>query len=113
MSIYKSIPTKTIKQTKYINELMSQDYVIVSEKNYETNGEKYILVRDVETCDLKLNEEKNTYVVIKSITNTNVFSDSPIDEEYDVVEMQKGSCVEFKKMGEYWYILSSDGLKNS
>ena len=113
MSIYKSIPTKTIKQTKYFNELMSQDYVIVSEKNYETNGEKYILVRDVETCDLKLNEEKNTYVVIKSITNTNVFSDSPIDEEYDVVEMQKGSCVEFKKMGEYWYILSSDGLKNS
>lgn len=113
MSIYKSIPTKTIKQTKYFNELMSQDYVIVSEKNYETNGEKYILVRDVETCDLKLNEEKNTYVVIKSITNTNVFSDSPIDEEYDVVEMQKGSCVEFKKMGKYWYILSSDGLKNS
>ena len=113
MSIYKAIPTKLIKQTKVQEVKVSTDYVIVTEENYETQGEKYVLVKDVESCNLKLNVENNTYVVVKSLTNLNVYSDLPIDEEFDVVEMQKGACVEFKKMGESWYILSSDGLKNS
>jgi hypothetical protein len=113
MSIYKEIPTKSIKQTKQQEVKILEDYVIVTEENYETQGEKYVLVREVDSCNLKLNEEKNTYVVVKSMTNLNVYSELPIDEEFDVVEMQKGACVEFKKMGSYWYILSSDGLKNS
>ena len=113
MSIYKTIPTKSIKQTKKQEVEVSTDYVIVTEENYETQGEKYVLVKDVESCNLKLNVENNTYVVVKSLTNLNVYSDLTIDEEFDVVEMQKGACVEFKKMGESWYILSSDGLKNS
>jgi len=113
MSIYKSIPTKLIKQTKPQEIKMMEDYVIVTEESYETQGEKYVLVKEVEFCNLKLNEEKNSYVVIKSMTNLNVYSDLQIDEEFDVVEMQRGACVEFKKIGDYWYILSSDGLKNS
>ncbi len=28
-------------------------------------------------------------------------------------KLDKGACVEFKKIGDFWYILSSDGLKNS
>ena len=36
-----------------------------------------------------------------------------IDEEFNEVELNKGSCVEFKFIGDFWYILSSDGLKNS
>jgi hypothetical protein len=36
-----------------------------------------------------------------------------IDEEFEEVELSNGSCVEFKFVGDFWYILSSDGLKNS
>jgi hypothetical protein len=42
-----------------------------------------------------------------------VTADSPIDEEFDIIELDKGACVEYRKIGDYWYILSSDGLKNS
>jgi hypothetical protein len=42
-----------------------------------------------------------------------VKSDTPIDEEFNEVELTKGSCVEFRKIGDNWYILSSDGLKDS
>jgi hypothetical protein len=42
-----------------------------------------------------------------------VKSNELIDEEFNEVELNKGACVEFKKIGDYWYILSSDGLKNS
>ena len=34
------------------------------------------------------------------------------NEEFNEVELNKGSCVEFKKIGDYWYVLSSDGLKS-
>jgi hypothetical protein len=47
------------------------------------------------------------------MTNVLVKGDSLIDEQYEEVELTKGSCVEFKKVGNYWYILSSDGLKDS
>jgi hypothetical protein len=42
-----------------------------------------------------------------------VKSNELIDEEFNEVELTKGSCVEFRKIGDFWYILSSDGLKNS
>jgi hypothetical protein len=51
--------------------------------------------------------------VVKSLTHVIVKSDAKIDEEFDEIELDKSSCVEFRKVGEYWYILSSDGLKNS
>ena len=52
-------------------------------------------------------------MVVKALTDVLVIADSLIDEQFDEVELTNGSCVEFKKIGEYWYILSSDGLKNS
>ena len=79
-------------------------------KNSTVNGIN-ILTKNFN--EQQINEEKNSNVVIKSMTNLNVYSDLQIDEEFDVVEMQRGACVEFKKIGDYWYILSSDGLKNS
>ena len=36
-----------------------------------------------------------------------------IDEEFDEIEMGRGACVEFRFCGNSWYILSSDGLKQS
>jgi hypothetical protein len=34
-----------------------------------------------------------------------------IDEEWDEIALEKGSCVEFVFINQSWYILSSDGLK--
>jgi hypothetical protein len=34
-----------------------------------------------------------------------------IDDEWDELELGKGSCVEFQNVNGIWYILSSDGLK--
>jgi hypothetical protein len=36
-----------------------------------------------------------------------------IDEDYDEIVMDKYSCIEFRFCGGSWYILSSDGLKQS
>jgi hypothetical protein len=36
-----------------------------------------------------------------------------IDEEYDEIVTSKGACVELRFIGGNWYIMSSDGLKNS
>ena len=34
-----------------------------------------------------------------------------IDEQYDEILIDKGSCVEFFRVDGNWYIISSDGLK--
>jgi hypothetical protein len=48
------------------------------------------------------------------MTNLKVKPDiNRIDEEYDEVDLDKFACVEFKFIRDTWYILSSDGLKNS
>jgi hypothetical protein len=36
-----------------------------------------------------------------------------IDDEFDEIELGKGSCVEFLLVEDSWYIISSDGLKQS
>jgi len=36
-----------------------------------------------------------------------------IDEDYDEIVADKYSCIEFRFCAGNWYILSSDGLKNS
>ena len=36
-----------------------------------------------------------------------------IDEEWDELLLEKGSCVQFQFVQGNWYILSSDGLKIS
>ncbi len=110
MAVFKSLPSKRIINGFTIETSESS---IVSNEFYETNGEYLIIVKGVEYCELKLNHKNTDHVVIKSFTNVLVKSDLLIDEEYNVVELSKGSCVEFKYVGNSWYILSSDGLKNS
>ena len=79
----------------------------------EKNGEYSIVVNDVDNCIINLDSKTTDHVVIKYLTNVLVKSDSLIDDEFDEVELSRGSCVEFKKIGDFWYVLSSDGLKNS
>lgn len=110
MGIFRSTPSKRI-----INgyEVVTSDSVVVTNAEYTTNGEYAIVIKDVERCVINLDSKTTDHVVIKSLTNVLVKSDSLIDDEFDEVELGRGSCVEFKKIGDYWYILSSDGLKNS
>jgi hypothetical protein len=110
MGIFRSVSSK-----KIINgfEVSTSELSVVTNNTYTTNGESVIIIKDVDNCELTLDSKTTDHVVIKSLTNVLVKSDFLIDEEFDEVDLSKGSCVEFRKVGEYWYILSSDGLKNS
>jgi hypothetical protein len=110
MAIFKSTPiTRIVKG----NETISSESIILSNQQYTTNGEKFIVVKGVDACDLYLDSKTTDHVIVKALTIINITSDKKIDEEYDVIELNKGACVEFKLIGDFWYILSSDGLKNS
>lgn len=109
MAIFRSQPSKRIING---NEIITSDSSVVTNKRYTTNGEYVIVIKDVEFCEVTLNESNTDHIVIKSLTNVLVKTNKRIDDEYNEVELGKGSCVEFKFIGDGWYILSSDGLKN-
>jgi len=110
MAIFRSKPSIKIING---NQIETSDSVIVTNNTYTTNGEYVIVTKGVENCEIFLNSDTTEHIVIKSLTNTIVKSNELIDEEFNEVELSKGSCVEFKKIGDHWYILSSDGLKDS
>jgi len=110
MAIFRSQPSKRIING---NEIITSDSSVVTNKSYKTDGEYVIVIKDVDFCELTLDEKTTDHVVIKSLTHVLVKTDKLIDGEYNEVELDKGSCVEFKFIGGGWYILSSDGLKNS
>jgi len=110
MAVFRSISSQRIINGNLIE---TSDSAIVSNSYYKTNGEYAIVVKGIEKCEVFLDSNTTDHVVIKSLTNVIVKSDTLIDEEFSEVELTKGSCVEFKKIGDYWYVLSSDGLKGS
>lgn len=111
MAIIKNIPSKRIINGFAIE---TSENAVVTEKNYKVNGEAVIVVRGVENSFLTLDSNTSDHVVVKSMTNLTVKPDiNKIDEEFDEVVLDKYACVEFKFVRDTWYILSSDGLKNS
>lgn len=110
MAVFRSISSQRIING---NVIETSDSAVVSNQTYAVNGEYVIVTKGVEDCVVILNEESSDHVVIKSLTNTLVKSDKLIDDEFNEVELGKGSCVEFKFVNGSWYILSSDGLKGS
>ena len=111
MAIIKSIPSR-----KIINGLIidSSEISVVSELDYKTNGESCIIVRGVLQSVIILDSSNTDHVVVKSMTNLTILPDvGKIDEEYDEVVVDKFACIEFRFVGGNWYILSSDGLKQS
>jgi hypothetical protein len=110
MSVFRSLSSVRIING---NKIETSESAIVSNSFYETNGEYAIVITGVDNCDLFLNSNNTDHVVIKSMTHVLVKADALIDEEFSEVEMNKGACVEFKKIGNFWYILSSDGMKTS
>jgi len=86
--------------------------LVVKEPNYITNGEEFILVKDVEQSKITLNSDTTEYIVIKALTKVLIVPiKNKIDEYYDEILIDKGACVEFLMMDDVWYIISSDGLK--
>lgn len=110
MSIYRSVPTKKIINGKITETSQS---IIVMQDSYETNGEDYIIVKDIPFCHLKLNSQTTDRVQIKALTNVLLESDYIIDDEFDEIQLERGSAVELVHINKKWFIMSSDGLKNS
>ena len=111
MAIIKSIPSR-----KIINGLIidSSEISVVSELDYQTNGESCIIVRGVSKSVITLNSITTDHVVIKSMTKVTIKPDvGKIDEDYDELVADQYACIEFRFVGGNWYILSSDGLKQS
>lgn len=111
MAIIKTIPSKRIINGNIIE---TSEVSIVSEKEYTTNGEACILTRGVAETAITLDGKNTDHIVIKAMTKTLVKPKvGRIDDEYDEIFLDVYSCVEFKNIGGVWYILSSDGLKQS
>ena len=111
MAIIKSISSKRIIRGEVIN---ASEISVVSESSYKTNGESCIIVRGVSQSVITLNSITTDHVVIKSMTKVTIKPDvGKIDEDYDELVADQYACIEFRFVGGNWYILSSDGLKQS
>ena len=109
MAIIKTIPSR-----KVINGFVvdTSEISIVSERDYTTNGESCIVIKDVSESTVILNSKTTDHIVVKSMTRLTIKPDiGKIDEDYDEIVADKYACIEFRFMGGSWYILSSDGLK--
>lgn len=107
---------KTIPSTRLINGqiLETSEISIVSETEYRTNGEECVVVRNVLESTIILDSKTTDHVVIKAMTKITIKPDKgKIDEDYDEIVADKYACIEFRFCAGNWYILSSDGLKQS
>jgi hypothetical protein len=111
MAIVKTIPSRKIINGMAIE---TSEISVVSETEYLTSGESCILVRGVTQSTIILNSRSTDHIVVKSMTRLTIKPDiGKIDEDYDEIVADKYACIEFRFIGGNWYILSSDGLKQS
>ena len=111
MAIVRTIHSRRISNGMQIN---TSEISLVSEVDYRTNGEECIIVTGIAFSVVVLDSRTTDHVVIKSMTHLTIKPDvGRIDEDYDEIVMDRYACVEFRFVGGTWYILSSDGLKNS
>jgi hypothetical protein len=111
MAIIKTIPSRKIINGMSIN---TSEVSVVSETEYKTTGESCVIVRGVNESVITLNSITTDHIVIKSMTRLTIKPDvGKIDEDYDEIVADRYACIEFRFVGGNWYILSSDGLKQS
>jgi hypothetical protein len=111
MSILRTVPS-----TRLINGqiLETSEIAIISENEYRTNGEECIVVKNVSKSVIILDSYTTDHIVIKSMTSVTIKPDKgKIDENYDEIVADRYTCIEFRFCAGNWYIISSDGLKNS
>jgi hypothetical protein len=103
---------KIISKTMETFNIKENSKKIVTTSEYTTNGENFILIKDVEDCVLTLNNSTTNYIIIKSLSKSIIkTSENKIDEYYDELELINGSCVVLLLFENIWYIISSDGIK--
>ena len=111
MAIVKTIPSRKIIGGVAIE---TSEISVVSEKEYTTTGESCVVVRGVSESIVTLDSKTTDHVVVKSMTRLTIKPDTgKIDEDYDEIVADMYACIEFRFVGGNWYILSSDGLKQS
>jgi hypothetical protein len=111
MAIIRTIPAQKVINGHLIE---TSEISIVSEKEYSTNGESCIVVRNVSESTIILNSKTTDHIVVKAMIPLTIKPDlGKIDEDYDEIIMDRYACVEFRYAAGNWYILSSDGLKQS
>jgi len=86
---------------------------VIKDSKYTTSGDHIIIVKDVKLCELTLDSKTTKQVKIKSMADTLIKGDYSIDEEYDEIYLNSGASIELCFIEDGWYIMSSDGLKNS
>jgi hypothetical protein len=111
MAIIRTIPAQKIINGEIIN---TSEVSLISELEYSTNGEDCIITMGVSESIVILNSKTTDHIVVKSMIRTTIRPDvNRIDEDYDEILLDRYACVEFRFCGGSWYILSSDGLKQS
>jgi hypothetical protein len=111
MAVIKNTPAQRVINGKIIN---TSEVAVVSEPFYETHGESCIVIRGVDQAKVRLDHLSTDHTVIKAMTKVVIIPDyGLIDEEYDEMFINRGACVEFRFCAGTWYIISSDGLKQS
>jgi len=92
----------------------TSEICLVNDEFYETNGEILIITKENQNVTVNLNSETTDHVIIKALTNTTIKPiKGKIDEEYSEIQIERGACVELYYSFGNWYIVSSDGLKQS
>lgn len=109
-----NIIRKVVGDKVHYTEKKDKELIVstISQKVYFTNGENIILIRDIDDCDITLNQDTTNHIIIKCLANATLRpSRGLIDDYYEEIIMKKGACVELIVIGDNWYVLSSDGLK--
>ena len=110
MPIYKSTP---IKKTNNNTIFEISEVAIVVNTDYTTSGENAIIVKGSEDITIFLDSKTTNHITIKSMCNVLVIGDRLIDEEFNEIKLERTSSVELLFANEFWYIMGSDGIKNS
>jgi len=111
MGIIRSKPIEKYLNGKYIK---TSEFVIVSDSEFRTRGESFLILKEISNCKVILDHSTTEHITIKALNKVLIIpSIGKIDEEYDEVSIDKGACVEFVYTTGNWYIMSSDGLKQS
>ena len=89
------------------------DSVKVVSEDYTTDTVKYIITKENDVT-ITLDPTQTNRFYIKSMTSTTIKPHvGLIDDEWEEMYLDTQSSVELLWSGESWYVLSSDGLKNS
>jgi hypothetical protein len=108
---------KTYPVTKFIagEKVTTSDVSVVTSSTYTTTGESAVIIKGEGNKVIILNSKTTDHITIKSLTDSVLIKTDKglIDGEYEEIEIHKGACVELRCVFDEWYIMSSDGLKNS